>query len=337
MFNLSEEIENIQNYQVAKYFMVTKQKVEQYNNIMVAISGGSDSDIMIDMFSKLDTEKKIKYVWFDTGLEYKATKDHLKYLEEKYNIQIHREKAVKSIPLSVREYGIPFLSKKISQSLEGLQRHNFDFKNDGEKSYEELVIKYPKAGSYIKWWCNCEGLTKYDKLHSSFNIFGRKYLKEFMIQNPPDFKISSKCCKYAKKDVAKGFLKKNKSDLNVYGVRKSEGGIRAVSYTSCFSSKDGEYDEYRPLFFFLDADKKYYEDYFDVKHSDCYEVWGFKRTGCAGCPYNLKYEEELNKVKEYELNMYKACMNIFGKSYDYTEKYKNYRDEMKKQNKEQLM
>ena len=59
---------------------------------VVAISGGSDSDVMLDMVRALEPEKnypeaKLFYVWFNTGLEYTATKQHLDYLEEKYGFQ----------------------------------------------------------------------------------------------------------------------------------------------------------------------------------------------------------------------------------------------------------
>lgn len=64
----------------------------KYKTIICSISGGSDSDIILDICKKVDVQKKIIYVWFDTGLEYKATKEHLKYLEKKYNIEIHRER-----------------------------------------------------------------------------------------------------------------------------------------------------------------------------------------------------------------------------------------------------
>ena len=80
-----------------------------------------------------------------------------------------------------------------------------------------------------------------------------------MIYNPPKFKISSKCCQYAKKDVAKKYNKKNNTDLKVVGVRKSEGGIRATRYKNCFDKKDSDYDQYRPLFFFTDNDKQEYK------------------------------------------------------------------------------
>jgi predicted phosphoadenosine phosphosulfate sulfurtransferase len=50
-----------------------------YKSILCSVSGGSDSDIMIDLIYRIDRNKKVKYVWFDTGLEYQATKDHLIY------------------------------------------------------------------------------------------------------------------------------------------------------------------------------------------------------------------------------------------------------------------
>lgn len=52
---------------------------------------------MLDLISKIDKDRKVRYIWFDTGLEYQATKDHLKYLEEKYHIEIERIKAIKPI------------------------------------------------------------------------------------------------------------------------------------------------------------------------------------------------------------------------------------------------
>ena len=62
-----------------------------YDTVLCSISGGSDSDVMLDLISRVDLDKKVKYIWFDTGLEYQDTKDHLEYLEQKYNITIERE------------------------------------------------------------------------------------------------------------------------------------------------------------------------------------------------------------------------------------------------------
>ena len=58
---------------------LANNKIGRYKKIACSISGGADSDIMLDICTKFDTEKKIKYVFFDTGIEYEATKKHLDY------------------------------------------------------------------------------------------------------------------------------------------------------------------------------------------------------------------------------------------------------------------
>ena len=60
----------------------------KYDKVLCSISGGSDNDIVIDIISKLDVNHIVEYVYFDTGLEYKATKEHITYLEERYGINI---------------------------------------------------------------------------------------------------------------------------------------------------------------------------------------------------------------------------------------------------------
>lgn len=72
-----------------------------------------------------------------------------------------------------------------------------------------------------------------------------------------------------------------------------------------------------------DEDKKLYEQIFNIKHSDAYEIYGFKRTGCAGCPFNSKYKDDLQILEQYEPRLANAVKNIFKKSYEYTEGYKS--------------
>lgn len=286
--------------------------------------GGADSDIMLDLLEKCKPDgKKINYVWFDTGLEYQATKDHIKWLEEEYGVEIEKCKPVKPIPITVKEHGVPFLSKFVSEMIEILQRIGFKWE---DKSYEELILEYPKNTSSIKWWCNAYGSGK-------FNINKNKYLKEFLIKNPPTFKISSKCCNYAKKNVSKDYNKSHKIDLNCIGVRKHEGGIRS-NIKSCFNINQDKYDDFRPIFWYSNSDKEYYENHFSVEHSKCYTQYGLTRTGCCGCPYGRDFEKELEIIQKYEPKLYKACINIFGQAYEYTRKYREFVKEMKTKEKE---
>ena len=78
--------------------------MRSYSSIC-SISGGSDSDIVLDLIHKIDEDGKVAYFWIDTGLEYQATKEHLNYLEQKYGIEIKRLKPDKPIPTCGRQYG----------------------------------------------------------------------------------------------------------------------------------------------------------------------------------------------------------------------------------------
>ena len=295
----------------------------KYTHPICSVSGGGDSDVMLDIVWKCDKEDKVEYVWFDTGLEYQATKDHLKYLEEQYMIEIKKYKAIKPIPITCKEFGQPFLSKYVSEMIQRLQRHNFKWE---DKPFEELYKEYPKCKIALQWWCNCN-------ISDRFNIARNRYLKEFMLENPPQFKISNKCCKYAKKDVVHKVIKDNNCDLEITGIRRSEGGIRDVMYKNCFD-ETGDYDRYRPLFWYTNKDKEDYEKHYGIIHSKCYTEYGLKRTGCCCCPFGKDFEQELEVVEKYEPKLLKAVNNIFGDSYEYTRKYKEYYKTMKLQHTE---
>lgn len=316
--NFKQLMENCDNVTIIDSYAVAEIKIPRKDNIVCSISGGSDSDIMLDIIANVDADKKVKYVFFDTGIEYDATKRHLKYLEEKYGIIIDRYRAITPVPLGCRKHGLPFWSKHTSEMIERLQRHGFKWE---DKPFDELIEQYPKCNVALKWWCNMHG----EK--SRFNIAYTRELKEYMIANPPTFKISNKCCNGAKKDNAKAYLKENNADLNLVGIRKAEGGIRSVAYKTCFTPAEeiGMWDNYRPIFWYTDKDKREYEQIFGVRHSDCYKEYGLCRTGCAGCPFGKDFENELKIIKEHEPRLYDAVNRIFGESYEYTRGFLKFR------------
>lgn len=288
-----------------------------YQNIACAISGGADSDIILDICERV-APNKTTYVWFDTGLEYQATKDHLTYLENRYGVQIIRQRAKTPVPLGVKTYGAPFLSKFVSEMMSRLQQHDFDWK---DRPYEEQLNHFDRCKSAMKWFSNARGITKTHK----WDIKQNKWLREFLIENPPDFQVSDMCCKGAKKDISHEFVKQNGIDLLILGIRKAEGGVRAGAYKSCFNENAGTYF---PIFWYTNPDREEYEQIFNINHSKCYTEYGLKRTGCAGCPFGRDFESELRIIEKYEPQLYKACNYIFGKSYEYTRKYQEFRRKM---------
>ena len=289
--------------------------INSHQNIMVSISGGSDSDIMLDLIEMVrQPGVEVTYVFFYTGLEYEATKRHLKYLEEKYKISIEWVKPMKPIPKCAMENGQPFLSKHVSEMIMRLQKHNFKWEDE---PFDVLYKRYPKCKSALWWWCG-EGTM-------ATSIHRNKCLKEFIMAFPPTFKISSRCCHYAKKKPLENQLKQNNYDLNVSGIRRCEGGIRQVTYKSCFDRSLSGPDSYRPLFWFTNEDKAIYKEHYGIKHSDCYEIWGMTRTGCSGCPFGRDFNVELDLANKYEPKFSAASKAVFSDSYAYTNEYKECR------------
>lgn len=298
--------------------------LRRHHKIMVAISGGSDSDVLLDLFIRLDVEKKATYVYFKTGMEYAATLRHLAELEEKYGIKIEKINPMLPIPTCCRKYGVPFWSKMVSEYIYRLQRHGFQWEDE---PFEVLIKRYPRCKAALRWWCNTFP-KKNNGSGSSFNIAYAPYLKEFMIENPPP-PISAKCCEYAKKVPAKKYEETHDFDLNCTGMRKAEKGRRAQAISTCFTETTWGANTYRPLFWLSDKDKEDYKRHYGLAHSDCYEVWGMTRTGCPGCPYGKEFEQELELMQKYEPKFYRAAVKIFGASYEYTRAYLRFREKKK--------
>jgi 3'-phosphoadenosine 5'-phosphosulfate sulfotransferase (PAPS reductase)/FAD synthetase len=261
------------------------------------------------------------YVFFDTGLEFAATKRHLDELELKYSVTIERRRAKKTVAVACREYGVPFISKDVSNYLTRLQAHSFDWSDSAENATPE---KYGRCKSALDWYFDRRSASTTGK--PMFSIGRYNMLRDFVSANPPAFAVSDKCCYYAKKRVAYEFDKEYKPNLIVTGMRRAEGGRRAGSIKTCFSQgKDSEPDNYRPVWYWTDADKAIYKEWRGLLYSDCYEVWGMKRTGCVGCPCNSKAEQELEIIEQYEPQLVKAARGVFGASYDYKRQYAEYK------------
>lgn len=152
-------------------------------------------------------------------------------------------------------------------------------------------------------------------------------MRDFIEEYPPDFMISAKCCDYCKKQIAHKVQKSY--DMVITGERRDEGGMRSVprkdNTALCFTeTASGQY-RLRPLYYVSDKDKEWYKNYYGIKYSDAYEVYGLTRTGCCGCPISYKAVDDLEKIRPYEPNVVKAAWNIFGKSYEYRKQYNEYK------------
>ena len=333
------DLDSAAKFQAIQGIVVTRLK--QHPNAICSYSGGADSDILIDLIERtreLFNLSPVKYVFFNTGLEMKATKDHVKATAEKYGVEIEEVRPKINIVQAAREHGIPFVSKIMSAGLEGWQKKEIplsiydEYNNAEDKAAKrkELKERYPKCETTINFLCCCNSKGE-PRPNIQLVINANKYMLDFVKECPPDFQVSAKCCDCCKKQIAhrvqKGY------DMIITGERRDEGGMRSVprseqwneTNTMCFSEQANGQFRFKPLYYVTDKDKAWYKEYYNIRYSDAYEVYGLTRTGCCGCPISCKAVDDLEKIRPYEPNVVKAAWNIFGKSYEYRKKYNEYK------------
>ena len=313
-------------------------RLKQHPNAICSYSGGADSDIMIDLIENarkmVPSLPPVKYVFFNTGLEMKATKDHVKATAEKYGVEIVEARPRVNIVMAVRKHGVPFVSKIMSGGLSEWQKkgvplsiaEEYEQAEDKHAKRQELSNRYPKCESLINFLCCCNRAGD-PRPDIQIVINSSKYMRDFIAEYPPDFKISAKCCDYCKKQLAHSVQKGY--EMIITGERRDGGGMRSVPRSDntslCFTeTANGQY-RLRPLYYVSDKDKAWYKDRFGIKYSDAYEVYGLTRTGCCGCPISHKAVADLELIRPYEPNVVKAAWNIFGDSYRYRRKYNEYK------------
>ena len=317
---------------------IVAKRLTEHRKAICSYSGGSDSDIMIDLIERtrkmIPTLPEVKYVFFNTGLEMKATKDHVRATAEKYGVEIETVRPKVGIVQAVRQHGVPFVSKIMSSGLSEWQKKGvplsiadeYDRAVDKAAKRAELKERYPKCENLINFLCCCNAAGE-PRPNIQLVINSSKYMRDFIAEYPPDFQISADCCFYCKKQIAHKVQKDY--EMIITGERRAEGGMRSVprkdNTALCFTETSSGQYRLRPLYYVTDSDKDWYKEYYKIRYSDAHKVYGLTRTGCCGCPISYKAVEDLEKIRPYEPNVVKAAWNIFGKSYKYRQKYVDYK------------
>ena len=306
-----------EKFQAIQGIMITHLK--RHPNAICSYSGGSDSDILIDLIERTRTMfntfcgkevlKPVKYAFFNTGLEMQATKRHVKEVAEKYGVEIQEYRPKVNIVQSTRQHGIPFVSKIMSQGLEEWQKKGIPLSiadeyaqaEDKIAKRQELKERYPKCQSVINFLCCCNSQGE-PRPNIQLVINSSKYMLDFIREYPPDFQISAKCCDYCKKQIAHSVQKDY--EMVITGERRDEGGMRSVprseewntTNTMCFSeTADGKY-RFKPLYYVTDNDKAWYKEHYGIRYSDA-------------------YEEKLKTAQQAAQNIYKADFSTLSQNY----------------------
>jgi len=265
---------------------------EQYDlrhNAFISFSGGKDSLILHKLFDLALPDNKIPRIYGNTGIEYGIMIKYVKSLAEKDDrfVIINQTRNIKQ---TLEKYGYPFKSKEHSLRVE--------YFNKG--STANYISKY---------------ITGYDANNQKETSFKCPKSLLYQFEHKGEFNYSNKCCYKLKKDLIHSYSKTHNLKIKITGIRKDEGGNRRSA--SCVSVKGGKLKTFNPLIVISDEFEVEFIKRFNLRLCDLYyPPYNFKRTGCKGCPYNLELQKDLETMKKYLPNEYKACQILWKPVYD---------------------
>ena len=264
---------------------VIKDTITKYGeeNFYLSFSGGKDSTLLSWLIDKALPGNKIPRVFINTGIEYLMIVDFVKELASKDDrfVIIQPSKPIRKI---LEEYGYPFKSKEHSTKLHEWQQGNRETKS---------MKKYISGAPF-----QCPDILLY------------QFSDNF------DLKVSQFCCHKLKKEPAKKWAKENKKSITITGMRREEGGQR-TTLGCILTDKNGKVVKFHPLAVVSDEWEDWLIEKEKITLCPLYlHPYNFKRTGCAGCPFNLHLQEQLETMSMFLPAERRRCEIIWKKVYD---------------------
>lgn len=248
-----------------------KKVINKYGieNFVISFSGGKDSTVLSKLVDIAIPNNKIPRVFINTGIEYKAIVDfvHEKMKKDKRFIEIKP-----SIPLSMifRKYGYPFKSKEHSQLVHLFQQNG----------HSKTTLRY------------------YDPPENR-KRFGCPKVLKYQFEEGTQLKISDKCCTKLKKEPFSKWQEENSKPYKMTGERLLEGGLRASHKGCLVIDKNSKLKKFKPLNPTTNEWIEWFINEYQVELCKLYdEPYNFKRTGCLGCPFNIKLQDTLDTLEK---------------------------------------
>lgn len=254
----------------------------------LGFSGGKDSTVvlaLIKLCEELGTIPKnaIPALFANTKIELDVTYKFVRWCKDNWYGNIVILEPNKPFAQVIKEFGKPCKSKIRSKLL---------------KAYHFGSMQHPEY------------------------LIDKKYMRSAISDKDlhllhPDFKImtSPQCCNEMKKKPFKKYAKEHAIRGYFTGERLAEGGARSAQIKKrvangkpICTTLSGDYIVKQPIVDWSDEMIAMFIERYNVPLSEAYTRYGMTRTGCAGCPYSKDIVKELEVMKEFEPNRYKACM-----------------------------
>jgi len=143
-----------------------------------------------------------------------------------------------------------------------------------------------------------------------------------------NLKMSDNCCRKMKKEPVHKWEKQVERTVAITGMRKEEGGMR-TQLGCILTDKSGKLKKFHPLLVVSDEWEEWFIEHNNIKVCDLYKPpFNFKRSGCAGCPFSLNLQEDLDTMERLLPEERRKCELIWKPVY---EEYRRIGYRLKKQ------
>ena len=140
---------------------------------------------------------------------------------------------------------------------------------------------------------------------------------KYQMEDKCSLKISDQCCMELKKKPIHKWEKENNRFVALTGMRKEEGGTRQLISGCILTDKNGNLKKFHPLLVVDDEWEELFMKNNQVEVCMLYKTpFNFKRTGCAGCPFSLDLQEQLETMSQFLPNERRKCEMIWKPVYD---------------------
>ena len=297
------------------------EKYDLEHNAYLSFSGGKDSTILHYLLDIALPNNRIPRVFIDTGIEYQMIRDFVLTMA-KNDDRFVIIKPSKPIKQTLEQVGYPFKSKQHS--------HNVAFYQQNPQRFEEIRKVIDSDTKLLTDYnfihalpIGVKTLVKYyygvreRERESCISTLTVPKLLRYQLENKCDIKISDSCCRELKKKPIHKWEKENNRFVALTGMRKEEGGTRKLINGCVLTDDKGNLKKFHPL---LVVEDEWENDFVKNNKVELCKLYdppcNFRRTGCAGCPFSLDLEEQLEIMEKYIPNQRRQCEFIWKPVYD---------------------
>lgn len=269
-----------------------KSTIEKYGeeNFCLSFSGGKDSTVLSALVDMAIPNNKIPRVYANTGIEYRLIVEFVERERERpHPWELVILKPSTPIKPMLEKEGYPFKSKGHSEYV---RRYQMSGKLTSVKQYlGEREDKEPWSPEK-----SCPKRLKY------------QFTDDFKM------KISDMCCIKLKEEPLHKWQKETGKKIAIIGLMTDEGGRRRSAKCLAFSGKNLK--AFQPLVAVTKAWEDWFIEQYNIDICEIYkEPYNFYRTGCKGCPFAIKLQQELDTLEKFFPAERKQCEIIWAPVY----------------------